>query len=218
VPRKPPLPVALYAVPFPLVLFVNKPVPWILISDSATGSGGFLGTYSYHLNRWLSVEGAYGYSQDTQKYLLTSDAFRIQSGIHQFTGTMILNLPSHPHSRLSPYVIIGGGALLFTPNGNQFNSLAGASSQAKGALVYGAGANYALTKAIALRVEYRGLVYSTPDFGFGGLATDGRSVFSLLSSKEFGFCACRSRKPTSTRVSLLLAVSAKIEVNFCLLR
>jgi len=139
---------------------------------SATGSGGFLGTYRYHLNRWLSVEGAYGYSQDTQKYPLTSDAFRIQSGIHQFTGTMILNLPSHPHSRLSPYVIVGGGALRFTPNGNQFNSLAGASSQAKGALVYGAGANYALTKAIALRVEYRGLVYSTPDFGFGGLATN----------------------------------------------
>jgi opacity protein-like surface antigen len=139
---------------------------------SATGSGGFLGTYRYHFNRWLSVEGAYGYSQGTQKYLLVSDAFRIQSGIHQFTGAMILNLPSRPHSRLSPYVLVGGGALLFTPNGNQFNSLAGASSQAKGTLVYGAGANYALTKAIALRMEYRGLVYSPPDFGFGGLATN----------------------------------------------
>ena len=139
---------------------------------SATGSGGFLGTYRYHLNRWLSVEGAYGYSQDTQKYLLASDAFRVQSGIHQFTGTMIMNLPSRPHSRLSPYLLVGGGALLFTPNGNQFNSLAGASSQAKGALVYGVGANYALAKTIALRVEYRGLVYGTPDFGFGGLATN----------------------------------------------
>jgi len=139
---------------------------------SATESGGFLGTYRYHLNRWLSAEAAYGYSQDMQKYLLSSDAFRIQSGIHQFTGTMILNFPSHPSSRISPYLLVGGGALLFTPNGNQFNSISGASSQAKGAFVYGAGANYALTKAIALRVEYRGLVYSTPNFGFGGLATN----------------------------------------------
>jgi opacity protein-like surface antigen len=139
---------------------------------SATGSGGFLGTYRYHLNHWISLEAAYGYSQDTQKYVLVSDAFRIQSGNHQFTGTMILNLPTRSHSRLSPYVLVGGGALLFTPNGNQFNSLAGAGSQAKGALVYGAGANYALTKAIALRMEYRGLVYRTPDFGFGGLATN----------------------------------------------
>jgi opacity protein-like surface antigen len=139
---------------------------------SATGSGGFLGTYRYHLNRWLSVEGAYGYSQDTQEYLLISEAFRIQSAIHQFTGTMILNLPSRPHSRLSPYVLVGDGALLFTPNGNQFNSLSGASSQAQGAFVYGVGTNYALTRAFGLRVEYRGMVYSTPDFGFGGLATN----------------------------------------------
>jgi len=139
---------------------------------SATGSGGFLGTYRYHPNHWISTELAYGYSQNTQKYLLSSDAFRIQSGIHQFTGTMILNLPTRSHSKLSPYVLVGGGALLLTPNGNEFNSLAGASPQAKGALVYGGGANYALTKAIALRMEYRGLVYSTPDFGFGGLATN----------------------------------------------
>jgi opacity protein-like surface antigen len=141
-------------------------------SYSATASGGFLGTYRYHWNRRLSVEAAYGYSPDSQKYLLASDAFRVQSGIHQFTGSMVLKLPSRPHSRLSPYVLVGGGALLFVPNGNQFNTLSGASSQAKGAFLYGAGANYALTKAIALRVEYRGLVYGTPDFGFGGLATN----------------------------------------------
>lgn len=139
---------------------------------TSTESGGFLGTYRYHLNHRLSLEGAYGYSQDTQKYLLASDDFRIQSGIHQFTGAMILNFPSRPSSRINPYVLLGGGALLFTPNGNQFNSLLGASSQAKSAFMYGVGANYALTKAIALRMEYRGLLYSTPDFGFGGLATN----------------------------------------------
>ena len=37
-------------------------------SYSATESGGFLGTYRYHLNHWLSAEAAYGYSLDTQKY------------------------------------------------------------------------------------------------------------------------------------------------------
>jgi len=139
---------------------------------SATESGGFLGTYRYHFTHRLAVEAAYGYSQNTQKYLLTSDAFRIQSGIHPFMGTMILNFPWRPSSRINPYVLVGSGGLLFTPNGNQFNSLSGASSQTKGAFVYGLGANYALTKAISLRVEYRGLLYSTPDFGFGGLATN----------------------------------------------
>jgi hypothetical protein len=47
-------------------------------SYSTTESGGVLGTYRYHLNRWISVEGAYGYSVNTQKYSLSSSAFRIQ--------------------------------------------------------------------------------------------------------------------------------------------
>ena len=139
---------------------------------STTGTGGFLSTYRYHLNRWVSAEAAYGYDLNSQKYLLSSEAFRIQSGIHQATGSLVLNLPSHTGSRLNPYIVTGGGALMFEPTGNQFNTLSGASSQAKGVFVYGAGVNYAIRKRFALRVEYRGLVYSTPDFGFGALKTN----------------------------------------------
>jgi opacity protein-like surface antigen len=141
-------------------------------SYSATGSAGFLGTYRYHLNHWISVEGAYGYDQNTQKYLLSSSAFRIQSGIHQFTGSLVVNLPSRAKSKLNPYFLVGGGALLLEPTGNQFNSISGAQSQTAGAFVYGAGLNYAIHKGISLRAEYRGLVYKTPDFGFGGLTTN----------------------------------------------
>jgi len=139
---------------------------------SATESGGFLGTYRYHLNHWVSVEGAYGYSVDTQKYSLSSGAFRIQSGIHDFTGSLVLNLPSHHHSRVNPYLLVGGGALRFAPTGNQFNTLSDAQGQTRGAFVYGVGVNYAIYKGLSLRAEYRGLLYSTPDFGFGALATN----------------------------------------------
>jgi outer membrane autotransporter protein len=141
-------------------------------SYSATDSGGVMGTYRYHLNHWISVEGAYGYSLNTQKYSLSSGAFRIQSGIHDFTGSVVLNLPSHHHSHINPYLLAGGGALRFAPTGTQFNTLSGAQSQTKGAFVYGAGINYGIYKGLSLRAEYRGLVYSTPDFGFGALATN----------------------------------------------
>src|SRR5246127_193070 len=139
---------------------------------SATNSGGFLGTYRYHLNHWISLEGAYGYSVNTQKYSLSSSAFRIQSGVHDFTGSLVLNLPSHRHSRINPYLLAGGGALRFAPTNDQFNTLSGAQGQTRGAFVYGAGMNYAIYKGLSLRAEYRGLVYSTPDFGFGALATN----------------------------------------------
>jgi len=140
-------------------------------SYRATESGGFLGTYRYHVNHWMSAEAAYGYSLDTQKYSSAS-AFRIQSRIHQLTGAMIFNLPSRPSSRISLYAIAGAGALLFSPTGNQIDSLSGAQFEAKPAFVYGVGANYAIQKHISLRAEYRGFLYSTPDFGFGGLATN----------------------------------------------
>jgi outer membrane autotransporter protein len=139
---------------------------------SATQTGGFLGTYRYHLNHWISAEGAYGYEANSQKYLLSSSAFRIQAGIHQMTGSLVFNLPSRASSRLSPYFLAGGGALLFEPTGNQFNTLSAAQSQAKGVFVYGVGVNYAIRKGISLRAEYRGLVYGTPDFGFGALNTN----------------------------------------------
>jgi len=61
---------------------------------------------------------------------------------------------------------------MFEPSGNQFNTLSGAQSEAKGVFVYGAGVNYAIRKRISLRAAYRGLVYGTPDFGFRALSTN----------------------------------------------
>lgn len=139
---------------------------------STTQTRGFLTTYRYHLNHWISAEAAYGYDLNSQKYLvLSSSAFRIQSGIHQMTGSLVLNLPSRSSSRFNPYILAGGGALLFAPAANQVNSLSGAQTQAKGVFVYGVGINYAILKRLSLRAEYRGLVYGTPDFGFGALST-----------------------------------------------
>ena len=141
---------------------------------SATETGGFLTTYRYHLNHWAAAEAAYGYDANSQKYFVPTGAFRIQSGIHQLTGSLVLNVPYRRSSRINPYLLAGGGALMFEPSGNQFNTLSGAQSQAKGVFVYGAGVNYAIRKRVSLRAEYRGLVYGTPDFGFGALS--GNSV------------------------------------------
>jgi len=141
-------------------------------THSATETGGLLATYRYHLNHWISFEGAYGYDLNSQKYLSSASAFRIQSRMNQMTGDLVLRLPSRPSARISPYVLAGGGALLFDPTGNLTDTVFGAQSQTKGVFVYGAGFNYAIRKRIALRVEYRGLVYGTPDFGLSGFQTN----------------------------------------------
>jgi opacity protein-like surface antigen len=71
--------------------------------------------------------------------------------------------------RLNPYVLAGAGALVFDPTGNFGGFVTGASNQARAAFVYGGGADYYLTRHLALRVEYRGFVYDRPDFGLAAL-------------------------------------------------
>src|SRR5258707_12597383 len=38
------------------------------VSRTTSDTGGFMVGYRYHINRWLSAEGNYGYDRNTQKY------------------------------------------------------------------------------------------------------------------------------------------------------
>jgi opacity protein-like surface antigen len=152
--------------------FFTKATSGTNTSYSATQTGGFLATYRYHLHRGLSAEVVYGFDRNTQKFNYSNATFRIQSNNHQATAGLVQALPSFGKARFSPYVLAGGGAFVFSPAGTQSNTLLGAQTQAKAAFVYGGGLNYALAKRVSLRFEYRGLLYSAPDFGFGGLKTN----------------------------------------------
>jgi len=160
----------------------------IEIPHEATKSGGFLLGYRYNLNRWFAVQGDYGYTRDTQKYF---DPFfgetDIQANVHQLTGEAVITAPSS--SRVRPYGLAGVGALFFRPTNsasNFFNAGIGnntGNSQSKPAFVYGGGVDFDLTKFMALRAEYRGLLYKIPDFQLPGLASDN---FTHLAQPSVG--------------------------------
>jgi len=141
------------------------------ISRTTTNTGGFLLGYRYHINRWLAAEANYGFDRDTQRYFSTGGFSRVQSDVHTATADMVVSLPFR-FSRFSPYVLGGGGSLVFHPTGNAGGFVPGADTQAKGAFLYGGGANYTLTKRLSLRAEYRGYVYKDADFGVRALNTD----------------------------------------------
>jgi opacity protein-like surface antigen len=141
------------------------------VSRTTTDTGGFLIGYRYHFNRWLSAEANYGWDRDSQKFSSAGGFSRIQSDVHTATADAVVNLP-FPIGKFHPYVLGGGGSLVFHPTGNAGGFLPGADTQAKGTFVYGAGANYTLTRHISLRAEYRGYVYKDADFGVKTLNTD----------------------------------------------
>ena len=132
-----------------------------------TKSSGVLTSYRFLINRWLAADGSYGYTRNTQQ-TFKSQAFNVQSDVHQVTSALIITSPRSFHG-LKPFALAGGGALIFDPTNKAGGFVAGADRQTKGAFVYGGGADLHLTHRLALRVEYRGLVYQRPDFGLASL-------------------------------------------------
>jgi opacity protein-like surface antigen len=141
------------------------------ISRTTTDTGGFQVGYRYHINRWLAAEGNYGFDRDTQRHLGGFGESKVQANVHAVTGDLVVKLPL-PIRRISTYALAGGGGLIFDPTGNSFGSVPGAGSQGKGAFLYGAGADYVLTRHFSIRAEYRGFVYKNPDFGLAALHSD----------------------------------------------
>ena len=141
------------------------------IRRQGTQSGGVLGAYRYHINRWLSAEAAYGWNRNSQLFSSPGGFTRIQADVHQATGGLVLNLPAPRRLRMSPYVLAEGGALIFNPTNN--GGTLGAQRQAVGAFAYGGGADFPvpMVRHTSLRLEYRGLVYNAPNFGLSNLDT-----------------------------------------------
>src|SRR5947209_2319472 len=141
------------------------------VSRTTTDTGGFQVGYRYNINRWLAAEGNYGFDRNTQRYFGSFGDSRVQANVHAVTGDLVVKLPLRI-IRISTYALAGGGGLIFDPTGNNRGSVPGVGTQGRGAFLYGAGADYALTRHLSLRAEYRGFVYKNPDFGLRALNTD----------------------------------------------
>lgn len=150
------------------------------LQHQATDTGGVLASYRMNFNRWSAVELNYGWNRNSQEYFSAGALTdRIQSNIHQVTADFVAKLPTARHFR--PYVLAGGGALIFDPTqrllpltSTTMTIPAGTTvpTRAQGAFVYGGGADFDLTHrgagrpGVSLRLGYRGYLYGVPDFGF----------------------------------------------------
>ncbi len=121
------------------------------VSRTTSDTGGFQVGYRYNINHWLAAEGNYGFDRNTQKYFGSFGEARVQTNVH---------------------AVAGGGGLIFDPTGNNRGSVPGVGTQGRSAFLYGAGADYALTRHLSLRAEYRGFVYKNPDFGLRPMNTE----------------------------------------------
>jgi len=144
--------------------------------NSATNSGGVLGSYRFFFSTHHGVEANYGYSRNTQNYTSMGG---VKTNSHEISGAYVFRMPFH---KVTPFALAGVGALVFDPR-----DFAGASTQTRPAFLYGAGADFNLTSRIFLRAEYRGFVYNSPTYDYPGFAGLDRVTHRAEPSVGFGY-------------------------------
>jgi opacity protein-like surface antigen len=149
------------------------------VRNSATNSGGVLGSYRYFFNAHSGVEANYGYSLNTQNFLSSSGTLGVKSYSHEISGAYIFRMPM---KRFTPFVSAGAAALTFDPKDFQ-----GADSQTRAAFVYGGGADVNISHHVFLRAEYRGFVYNSPTYNLTGLDGTDRITHRAEPSIGFGY-------------------------------
>ena len=149
------------------------------IQNSATNSGGVLGSYRHFFNAHSGVEANYGYALNTQNFFSSSGTLGVKSYSHEISGAYVFRLPM---KRFTPFVSAGAAALIFDPKDFQ-----GAESQTRAAFVYGGGADFNLSHHVFMRAEYRGFVYNSPTYNLTGLDGTDRITHRAEPSIGFGY-------------------------------
>jgi len=154
-----------------------------------TNSGAVLITGRYRFSEHSSVEINYSHTANSQIYFSAPLTYRIHDTIAEYSGAYVFSF--HQSAKTEPFVFAGAAALVFYP-GYNFNTVNGvqtylpASQQTQPAFLYGGGLDYrifsslplirrsSLTNHLALRLQYRGLVYKAPAFNVQNLFTGAR--------------------------------------------
>lgn len=132
------------------------------LTSKPSSSGGVMAGFRVNLNKWLAAEGDYDYLRNSEKFFNSSGLTRIPMNLHAVTVSGIVRLPTFRNIR--PFALAGGGLMVFDPR-----EAFGTSSQERGTFVYGGGFDVPVVRRVALRAQYRGFVYKTPDFDTSAL-------------------------------------------------
>jgi opacity protein-like surface antigen len=94
------------------------------------------------------------------------DTYRVMTGVGEYTAAYVFT--PFASKKWQPFLLAGGGALRFGVGKTYIDTIEvqlGAKSQTSLGLLYGAGTDYRIFSFLGLRLQYRGLVYRSPDFG-----------------------------------------------------
>lgn len=154
-----------------------------------TNSGAVLVTARYRISDHSSIALNYSHTANSQIYFAPPLTYRIPGTIGEYSGAYVFSF--HESKKAEPFVFAGAAALVFYPSYststiNDVQTYLPSTRQTQPAFLYGGGVDYkifsslplihrsSLSNHLALRLQYRGLVYKAPDFKVQGLFTGAR--------------------------------------------
>lgn len=140
------------------------------VVETPTGALGLLLSYRYMLTPHSALELNYSFAQNNLKYIIGSANtsiygtyhLRIHSREQEATTAYVY---SWTKKRYNPFVEIGVGMLIFTPVLDFETTVLDTRSSKEIAGLVGSGLAYELSPSFDIRVEYRGFLARTPNFG-----------------------------------------------------
>ena len=145
------------------------------ITQSATNGTNVFAAIRVKFKEKHSFVFDYGAGRDSQIFQSSND-FHVVTHISEYSGAYMFS-PLRK-SGFEPFALAGAGLLRFSPQGtwvilpeingvpNNVETNVGAVKQSQPAFLYGLGVDYRLpyTRWFSLRLQYRGFLYSNPDF------------------------------------------------------
>ncbi len=146
-------------------------------TQNTTNSVGVVGDARYDFGRHSALEASVTFNRNSEIFNNTSQLVtRAQTNNLEIIGNYIFRLPSN--ERVKPYALFGGGVVHFGPN-NDFNTIGSPASETKVAFDYGFGSDFKINDHWAVRLQYRGLVRTSPDFKLASTNVDSNFGTSL---------------------------------------
>jgi opacity protein-like surface antigen len=161
------------------------------IRQSATAGSNYFATFRYKFKPKHSLIFDYGRAKNSQVYQTGFD-FHVQTTITEYSAAYVYS--PFQKGKFEPFALVGVGELRFNPGStwvvlpdfvnnvpNRVQINLNAVKQTELAVLYGAGVDYRLSRRFAVRMQYRGFLYSAPDFKVN--ATSGGAVSFFTGSK-----------------------------------
>jgi opacity protein-like surface antigen len=151
------------------------------INQSGEYRPGVLATYRFYFTDHQGLEFDYGFARFNQQFAgvgstplnlaglgLSGTSLSVPADTHEGTLSYVYRF-STTH-RLRPFVSAGTGVLVFNPQAFAFGNATGNTDVAPD-FVYSAGADFAVSQRVSLRLGYRGHVFEAPGFGIDAIKT-----------------------------------------------